>query len=117
MTSTREAASSCAFRGFFISAPAVSAPIATTYRSLAMRHSPVPVDTPSLTLYEWLTRECRLLMRKYGAIEPGAEGVQDVVDRGRAGILDAPRALAEARGTAAAADHVDRREHPGRARR
>jgi hypothetical protein len=100
-------------------APALSAPIATTYRSLAMVQSPVYVDTPRRTSCTWLTRIMSSIGMQIGShctsffarrfsptpaqgdlswtsllLEPGAEGVQDVVDRRRASILDAPRALA-----------------------
>src|SRR5215213_4360905 len=139
MTSTRGSASSCFLRAFFISAPALSAPSATTYRLLAMLRSPVYFDTPSRTSRNGLTRRMSSIGMQIGSHgsrffarslrmtptrdnsscppllrEPGAEGVQDVVDRCRASILNAPRALTQPRSATEATDHVDRREHPCR---
>src|SRR5215212_9143537 len=99
MTSTRGSASSCCLSAFFIATPALSAPIATIYRSFAIAQS-LPYTCPGPALPR----------------EPGTERVQDVVDRRRPSILNTPRALAQARGAATAADHVDGREHPGRRR-
>src|ERR671910_2882945 len=105
MTSTRGSASSCALRAFFISAPALSAPIATTYRSLAMVHSPdcryaerdtlrvvdARMSSVDVQIRSHRTRcfacsfEVTLAQEDFSCpsllFEPGPESVQDMVDR------------------------------------